>query len=80
MYVERLDEIAVRGMEKCSKSTTLSSYISMPKHGYYTTFSKEVSDVSQQLLFNRSDDLPYTTTYGTQCISKKPYNDTISEI
>ncbi|GBM96995.1 hypothetical protein AVEN_80531-1 [Araneus ventricosus] len=32
----------------------------IPKHGHYTNFSREVSQVSQQLLFNRSDDVPFT--------------------
>ncbi|GBM06878.1 hypothetical protein AVEN_269004-1 [Araneus ventricosus] len=32
----------------------------IPKHGYHTNFSREVLRVSQQLLFNRSDDVPFT--------------------
>ncbi|XP_055944616.1 uncharacterized protein LOC129975578 [Argiope bruennichi] len=36
------------------------SSLVIPKHGYHSTFSIEVAQVSQQLLFNRSDDLPFT--------------------
>ncbi|GBN63465.1 hypothetical protein AVEN_102191-1 [Araneus ventricosus] len=41
----------------CPKNT--SSFV-IPKHGHYTNYSREVSQVSQQLLFNRSDDVPFT--------------------
>ncbi|CAL1299200.1 unnamed protein product, partial [Larinioides sclopetarius] len=36
------------------------SSLVIPKHGYHTNFSNEVSQMSQQLLLNRTDDFPLT--------------------
>ncbi|KAF8791702.1 hypothetical protein HNY73_003395 [Argiope bruennichi] len=53
---KNVKEYCLKHSEFCTENI---SALMIPKHGYYTTFSREVSQVSQQLLVNRSDDMPF---------------------
>ncbi|GBM19215.1 hypothetical protein AVEN_142468-1 [Araneus ventricosus] len=54
---KNVDEYCQKHPQFCPQN--ISSLV-IPKHGYYTNFSREVLQVTQQLLFNRSDDVPFT--------------------
>ncbi|GBN22079.1 hypothetical protein AVEN_266120-1 [Araneus ventricosus] len=63
---KKAEEYCLKHPQFCPKNI---SALVIPKHGYYTTFSKEVSEVSQQLLINRSKDIVFSTSGSKPTVS-----------